>query len=169
MLGTENYQVELEVPRKEAERVVRKTKNDIPLIMGKDFNAQIGRNEIDISNVVGKFGYSYTNGEREELVQWLTENDLLWVNSSHFIRWRGTWCNRSVKKWYELDGFITHLQGGKHVVKKIEVVGTFHSDHNAVCMTLNKNIVRKIARSNRRIHGPKPRRNQLAETVGQGE
>ena len=45
------------------------------------------------------------------------------------------------------------------MVKKIEVVGTLHSDHNAVCMTLHKNIVRKIARSKRRVHGPKPRRN----------
>ena len=82
-----------------------------------------------------------------------------WANSFHFIRRRGTWYNRSVKKWYQLDGFITQLQGRKHVVKKIKVVGTLHSDHNAVCMTLHKNIVRKIARSKRRVHGPKPRRN----------
>ena len=32
--GTENYQAELEVLRKEAERVVRKTKKGIPLIIG---------------------------------------------------------------------------------------------------------------------------------------
>ena len=81
------------------------------------------------------------------------------VNSFHFIRRRGTWYNRSVQKWYEVDGFITHVQDRKHVVKKIKVVGTLHSDHNAVCMTLHKNKVRKIARSNRRVHGPKPRRN----------
>ena len=30
--------------------------------MGGDFNAQIGRNEIGNSNVVGKFGYNYTRG-----------------------------------------------------------------------------------------------------------
>ena len=50
----------------------------------------------------------------------------------HFIRRRGTWYNRSVKKWYELDGFITHLQDRKCVVKKIKEVVTLHSDHNAV-------------------------------------
>ena len=64
-----------------------------------------------------------------------------------------------LQKWYELDGFITHLHDRKHVVKKSKVAGTLHSDHNAVCMTLHKNIVRKIARSNRRVHGPKPRIN----------
>ena len=127
--------------------------------MGGDFNAQIGRNEIDNSNVVGKFGYNYTNSQGEELVQWLRENYLSWVNSFHFIRRRGTWYNRSVRKWYELDGFNTHLQDRKHVVKKIKVVRTLHSDHNAVYMTLHENIVRKITRRNRREHVPKPRRN----------
>ena len=92
-------------------------------------------------------------------MQWLRENDLSWVNSFHFIRRRGTWYNRSVRKLYELDGFITHLQDRKHVVKKIIVVRTRHSDHNAVCMTLHENIVRKITRRNRREHVPKPRRN----------
>jgi len=57
-----------------------------------------------------------------------------------------------------LDGFITYLQDREHVVKKIKVVRTLHSDHNAVCMTLHDNIVRKIARRNRREHVPKPRR-----------
>ena len=47
--GTDNHQVELEVLRKEAERVIT-TKKGIPLIMGGDFNAQIGRNEIYNSN-----------------------------------------------------------------------------------------------------------------------
>ena len=98
MHGTENYQIELEVLREEAERVARTTKKSIPLIMGGDFNAQIGRTKIDNSNGVGKFGYSYTKGQGEELVQWLRENDLSWVNSFHFIRRRGTWYNRSVKK-----------------------------------------------------------------------
>ena len=32
--GTENFQVELEVLRKEAERVIRTTKTGIPFIMG---------------------------------------------------------------------------------------------------------------------------------------
>ena len=45
--------------------------------MGGDFNAQIGRNKIDDSNVVGKFGYSYANGQGEELVQCLRENDFV--------------------------------------------------------------------------------------------
>ena len=127
--------------------------------MGGDFNAQIGRNEIDNSSAVGKFGYNYTNSQGEELVQWLRENDLSWVNSFHFIRRRGTWYNRSVRKGYELDGFITNLQDRKHVVKKIKVVRTLHSDHNAICMTLHENIVRKVTRRNRREHVPKPRRN----------
>ena len=71
--GSENYQVEMENLRKEAERVMRTTKKGIPLIMVGDFNAQIGRNRIDDSNAVGKFGYNYTNGQEEELVQWLRE------------------------------------------------------------------------------------------------
>ena len=51
---------------------------------------------MDNSNVVGKSGYNYTNGQGEELVQWVRENGLPWVNSFHFIR-RTTWYNRSVR------------------------------------------------------------------------
>ena len=78
----------MEVLRKEAERVIRTTKKGIPFIIGGDFNAQIGRNGIENNDVVGKFGYNYTNGQGEELVQWLRENDLSWVNSFHFIKKR---------------------------------------------------------------------------------
>ena len=69
-------------------------------------------------------------------MQWLRENDLSWVNSFHFIRRRGTWYNRGVRKWYELDGFVMNLQDRKHVVKNIKAVGTSLSDHNAVCIGL---------------------------------
>ena len=92
-------------------------------------------------------------------MQWLKENDLQWVNSFHVIRRRGTWYNIIVRKWYELDGFITHPQDRKHMLKKIKVVGTIYSDHNAVCMTLHKSIARNVARRNRREDVPKPRRN----------
>ena len=112
--------------------------------MGGSFNAQIGRNEIDNKNVVGKIGYNYTNEQGEEFLQWPRKNDLSWVISFHFIRRRGTWYNRSTRKLYELDGFNIHLQNRKHVVKKTKVVGRPHSDHNEVCMTLHKNIARKI-------------------------
>ena len=157
--GSENYQVEMDNLRKEAERVIRTTKKGMPLIIGGDFNAQIGRNRIDDSNAVGKFGYNYTNGQGEELVQWLRENDLSWINSFHFIKRRGTWYNSSVKKWYELDGFITHLQDRKFLVKKMKVVKTVLSDHNAVCVTLHNNIIRRITRGNKREHVAKARKN----------
>ena len=86
-------------------------------------------------------------------------NDLSWINSFHFIKWRGTWYNSSVKKWYELDGFITHLQDRKYVVKKMKIIKAVLSDHNAVCVTLHKNIIRKIARGNKREHVAKSRKN----------
>ena len=50
--GSENYHAEMEVLRKEAERVFRTTKKGIPLIIGGDFNAQIGRNWIENKDVV---------------------------------------------------------------------------------------------------------------------
>ena len=156
--GSEDYQIEIEVLRKEAERVIRTTKKGIPVIIGGDFNAQIGRNGIDNNDVVGKYGYNYTNCQGEELVQWLRENDMSWVNSFHFIKKRGTWYNRSVRKWYELDGFITPLQDRKHVVKKVKVIRSPQSDHNAVCLTLHKNISRKLVRMNRKKHVPKLRK-----------
>ena len=145
----------MEVLRKEAERVIRTTKKGIPFIIGGDFNAQIGRNGIENNDVVGKFGYNYTNGQGEELVQWLRENDLSWVNSFHFIKKRGTWYNRSVKKWYELDGFVTHLQDRKYLVQKVKVIRAPESDHNAVCMTLQKKVARKLMRMNKKEHKAK--------------
>ena len=45
-------------------------------IMGGDVNAQVGRGGIDNNNAAGEFGYNYTNGQGEELVQWLRENEL---------------------------------------------------------------------------------------------
>ena len=145
----------MEVLRKEAERVIRTTKKGIPFIIGGDFNAQIGRNGIENNDIVGKFEYNYTNGQGEELVQWLRENDLSWVNSFHFIKKRGTWYNRSVKKWYELDGFVTHLQDRKYLVQKVKVIRAPESDHNAVCMTLQKNVARKLMRMNKKEHKAK--------------
>ena len=71
--------------RKEADGVITTTTNCILLTIGGDFNAQIGRNEIDNSNVVGKLGYNHTNGQGEELVQWLRESDLSLVNSFHLL------------------------------------------------------------------------------------
>ena len=117
--GSEDYQVEMEVLRKEAERAIRTTKKGIPVIIGGDFNAQIGRNGIDNN---------------------------------------GTWHNRSGRKWYELDGFITPLQDRKHVVKKVKVIRSPQSDHNAVCLTLHKNISKKHVRMNRKKHVPKSRK-----------
>ena len=58
--------------------------------MGGDFNTQIGRRGTDNNVAVGKFGYDYTNGQGEELMQWLGENELSWANSFHFIKRRGT-------------------------------------------------------------------------------
>ena len=88
-------------------------------------------------------------------MQWLRENDFSWVNSFHFIKKRGTWYNRSVKKWYELDGFVTHLQDRKYLVQKVKVIRAPESDHNAVCMTLQKNVARKLMRMNKKEHKAK--------------
>ena len=122
------------------------------MIIGRDLNAQIGRNGIENNDVVGKFGYNYTNGQGEELMQWLRENDLSWVNSFHFIKLRGTWYNKNVKKLYKLDGFVTHLQDRKYMVQKVNVIRTPESDHNAVCMTLHKSVARKPRRMNKKVH-----------------
>ena len=115
--GSENYHAEMEVLRKEAERVIRTTKKGIPFIIGGDFNAQIGRNGIENNDVVGKFGYNYTNGQ--------------------------------------LDGFVTHLQDRKYLVQKVKVIRAPESDHNAVCMTLQKNVARKLMRMNKKEHKAK--------------
>ena len=81
-------------------------------------------------------------------MQWLKENDLSWVNSFHFINKRSTWYNRSVRKWYELGGFVIHLQDRKYMVQKRKVIRTTESDHNAVCMNLHKDEARKLMRKN---------------------
>ena len=55
---------------------------------------------------------------------------------------------------YELDGFITHLQYRTYVGKN-ESVGTTSSDHKVVCITMQKNTIRKVTRRNRKGYEPK--------------
>jgi hypothetical protein len=76
------------------------------LIIGGDFNAQIGRGS-NREGVCGKFGLTTsTNEAGEELLDWCEENGLAYANSFSSHRNRGTWFHRVLRRWYELDGFL---------------------------------------------------------------
>ena len=43
------------------------------------------------------------NPQGEDIIDWLTEQGLCWVNSFFQVKKRGTWFNLTNKAWYELD------------------------------------------------------------------
>ena len=106
---------------------------------GGDINAQIGRNigAYDKSTTVGRYGFRRTNPPGEDIIDWLTEQGLCWVNSFFQVKKRGTWFNRANKAWYELDGFITKEEDRHRTVKALKIKSNeMLSDHKIVEMKL---------------------------------
>ena len=106
---------------------------------GGDINAQIGRNigAYDKSTTVGRNGFRRTNPQGEDIIDWLTEQGLCWVNSFFQVKKRGTLFNRANKAWYELDGFITKEEDRHRIVKALKIKSNeMLSDHKIVEMKL---------------------------------
>ena len=101
-------------------------------ICGGDFNAHVGRGD-EIEGVKGKFGMRISNERGRELIRWCEENGLAYVNSYFNQKKRGTWFNRMLGRWYELDGFIMRREDRHRYVKKLSTVGELTiSDHKPV-------------------------------------
>lgn len=81
---SESYTEELETIQNDLERIINDEHPKRQILIGCDFNSQIGRNvRVETPNR-GKFGVLTTNIQGENLLNWLIENELLCVNSLLF-------------------------------------------------------------------------------------
>ena len=107
------------------------------LVIGGDYNAHIGGGE-DRPGVCGRFGLRQSNHPGTELLEWLEENGLCYVNSFFNHKRRGTWYNQMLGRWYELDGFIMRNEDRHKYARKINTVGECTiSDHKPKKLVLN--------------------------------
>ena len=143
----------------ENEREILKThaswaKSDETVIIGGDFNAHIGSGE-DRPGVCGKFGLRQTNHQGRELLDWMEENRLCYVNSFSNHKRRGTWFNPALRRWYELDGFMMRNHQRHKLVRKICTIGESSlSDHLPKKLTVQITVDKKFNRPRKK---PPPR------------
>ena len=134
--GSSGYEYELANIRTELDRLVNTVTSKKRILIGGDFNAQIGQTSrhliMNANN--GSFGFRSTNIQGEELQEWIIRNELCWVNSVFFQKKRGTWWNPSVKRWYEIDGFITKARDRHDMIRPFKVgeLKPLMSDHKPV-------------------------------------
>ena len=137
---------EIERARENLKEHAEWAKKDDILIIGGDFNAHIGRNE-DREGICGIFGIRTTNHQGLDLLGWLEDNNLCYVNSYYNHKRRGTWFNNALGRWYELDGFIMkNVQRHKLVRKVHTVMEASLSDHKPKKMKIELKNKPKIPR-----------------------
>ena len=104
------------------------------LIIGGDFNANVGRNE-SREGVCGRFGVGSMNEAGRDLIEWCEEFGLAYVNSFYMHARRGTWCHPRFGRWYELDGFIMRGSERHRMVVKMRTSNEWDlSDHRPKVM-----------------------------------
>ena len=133
--GSEGYEQTLQEIRNTLETIIHgQGKNEV-VIIGEDFNGQIGTGNENNGNQ----GMSTTNQQGRELLDWLAENDLCWVNSFYTHSRRGTWRHPGSGQWYKLDGFVTRTNHRHGVFKRVRT-GKHQglSDHNPKLAYLNE-------------------------------
>ena len=123
-----NNEAEIEIERDILAEHKQWAKKNI-LLIGGDFNAHVGRGE-EVDGVKGKFGMRISNERGRELIRWCEENGLAYLNSFYSHKKRGTWFNRMLGRWYELDGFLMRKEDRHRYVRKLCTVGEMTvSDH----------------------------------------
>ena len=106
---------------------------EIPVI-GGDFNAHVGSDESK-QGICGSHGLRSSNQQGRDLIQFCEENNLAYCNSFYSYRYRGSWFNNALKRWYELDGFLMRSKQRHKNVKKISTVREISlSDHKPKLM-----------------------------------
>ena len=123
----------IEVFRRELEGEIACSHNKQVLIMGGDFNSQVGRGPQQ-NRVKGPYGLNTpTNEAGEDLTAWCEENGLSYLNSFSAHTRRGTWYNIPRRKWYELDGFVTKQEHRHKIIEKMWTIEEKTlSDHKPV-------------------------------------
>ena len=138
------------------------------IIIGGDFNAQIGREE-NIPGICGKFGIRQSNEQGRELLLFCEENGLAYCNSFYNHYKRGTWYNNFNGFWYELDGFIMPSEQRHRNVKKIYTHNNLAiSDHKPKVMVF-KNKIKKYSIGNKRLRAPRIKFENLKDETVQLE
>ena len=81
--GSNGYEYELANIRSELDRQVNTVTSKKRILIGGDFNAQIGQtSRLLLTNAnKGSFGFRSTSIQGEELQEWIIGNELCWVNS----------------------------------------------------------------------------------------
>ena len=141
-----------EVMREEVERQMRMSRNE-RVIIGGDFNANVGRNE-ERPGVCGKYGIGVMNEAGRNLIEWCEENELAYVNSYMRHARRGTWLHMRYGRWYELDGFVVRKNERQRMVRKMWTMDDgVLSDHRPKCMRVkvNKKRWRNVRERERRV------------------
>jgi hypothetical protein len=130
-----NNEEEIEIERDILAEHKRWARRNI-FIGGGDFNAHVGAGEM-VDGVKGKFGLRTSNERGRELIRWCEENGLSYVNSYFNQKKRGTWFNRMLGRWYELDGFVMKREERHRYVRKLNTVGELTlSDHKPVKLVI---------------------------------
>ena len=105
------------------------------LVIGGDFNANVGRNRRGRDGVYGKFGLGEMNEAGRDWMEWCGTNGLAYVNSYMRHGRRGTWQHPRSGRWYELDGFIVRKEERQRLVRKMKTMSMNElSDHTAKSM-----------------------------------
>ena len=122
------------------------------------FYAQIGTGNENNGNQ----GMSTTNQQGRELLDWLAENDLCWVNFFYIHSGRGTGRHPGSGQWYELDGFVTRTNHRHGVFKRVRT-GNHQglSDHNPKLAYLNEGFKKRWEEKTKNIKKT-PRRSNIA-------
>jgi hypothetical protein len=120
-------------------------------IGGGDFNAHVGGGE-ELDGVKGKFGLRESNNRGRDLIRWCEENSLAYVNSFYNHKKRGTWFNRMLGRWYELDGFIMRTEERHRYARKVNTIGE---------MTLSDHKPKKLVIHIKKWHWPTNKRKRI--------
>ena len=137
----------MEAFREEVENQMARSGRGETLVVGGDFNAQIGRDSRN-SEAYGAFGLrTQTNEAGRSLLEWCVTQRLIYANSFSWQRKRGTWFHRPLRRWYELDGFLLKREQRHEIMIKAGTVGDMAiSDHNSKILT-----IRRASRKKRRV------------------
>ena len=96
---------EIEEYRKNLEKALACRRKNEMLLIGRDHNAYIGRQN-NIGKTVGAFGLEHGTSAGEDKVAWAQQNDLYIVDTYFQKTNRGTWCHPQSSNWYKLDYFF---------------------------------------------------------------
>ena len=124
--------IEIDEYRKQQETAIPCRKKDEMLLIGGDYNAQIGRQDnTGKERTLGKFGLRANSEAGDEVVEWAENNNLYIVDTYFRKNNRGTWCHPRTGNWYELDYFLAKRHRNL-IIKDMKVVREDRwSDHRS--------------------------------------